>query len=822
MRPSIQMAFVLSCSLSALGIAADSNAVPRELGPSDWASIQKAYEAARLELHSSASGATGHNPGQRWRSHFDGRGVLVEPNHGAWTWGLELSGYGRGSDWVNVTTPTRTITNGATSTYVWDDRLEEWYVNERRGLEHGFTLRSRPSGDASDDLRIDLEVRGDSVPRADADARGVTFCDGDGVARIHYSGLLAFDADGRTLPARLVASEGTVQFVVEDRHATYPITIDPIAQQAYLKASNCDAGDTFGHCVAISGDTVAIGSFGEDGAATGVNGNEADNSADGAGAVYVFVRSGSTWTQQAYVKASNTEAFDAFGSSVALSGDTLVVGALNESSSAVGVNGNQSSNAASGAGAAYVFVRSGSTWTQQAFLKASNTQAFDNFGHAVAIDGDTIVVSAIFESSNAVGINGNQSNNSAGAAGAVYVFVRVGSAWFQQAYIKASNTGASDNFGVDLALSGNTLVVGASSEDSASVGVNGAQGSNAAPESGAAYVFVRSGSTWSQQAYLKASNTESFDGFGFTVAVSGDTVLVGAGGEDSNANAVNGNQSNNLLTSAGAAYVFVRSGTTWSQQAYLKPANAGALDIFGHQVAIDGDVAVVASREEQSAATGINGDASDNSLFSAGAAYVFARTGSTWSQQAYVKPSNTSAGDVFAFAIDLSGDTLVASSLGEDSAATGVNGNEADESAPEAGAAYVYTVPCGQSSPYGTGCAGAGGFVPFVRATGCASGNGSLKVNVTSGLGGAPILFVLGTSSTSQPVGGACTLLVQPLFVVGGVALSGSGAGNGTLSIPASIPGNVVPGPVMIQVAVMDAASPIGAALSNGLQLDFE
>jgi hypothetical protein len=173
------MAFVLSCSLSALGIAADSNAVPRELGPSDWASIQKAYEAARLELHSSASGATGHNPGQRWRSHFDGRGVLVEPNHGAWTWGLELSGYGRGSDWVNVTTPTRTITNGATSTYVWDDRLEEWYVNERRGLEHGFTLRSRPSGDASDDLRIDLEVRGDSVPRADADARGVTFCDGE-------------------------------------------------------------------------------------------------------------------------------------------------------------------------------------------------------------------------------------------------------------------------------------------------------------------------------------------------------------------------------------------------------------------------------------------------------------------------------------------------------------------------------------------------------------------------------------------------------------------------------------------------------------------
>jgi hypothetical protein len=151
------------------------------------------------------------------------------------------------------------------------------------------------------------------------------------------------------------------------------------------------------------------------------------------GAAYVFVREGTTWTQQAYLKASNTGAEDYFGYSVAVSGDTVVMGAPEDDSNATGVNGNQANNSAAGAGAAYVFVREGTTWTQQAWLKASNTGGpssgrpnGDNFGYSVAVSGDTVAVGAWEEDSNATGVNGSQSNNSAGESGAAYVFTGAG------------------------------------------------------------------------------------------------------------------------------------------------------------------------------------------------------------------------------------------------------------------------------------------------------------------------------------------------------------------------------------------------------------
>ncbi len=186
---------------------------------------------------------------------------------------------------------------------------------------------------------------------------------------VTYAKLKVWDAAGRNLPARFLASNAGVGLSIDERGAHYPITIDPIAQQAYLKASNTGANDFFGASVAISGNTVVVGAYGEDSAATGVNGNQANNSAIDSGAAYVFVRSGSTWTEQAYLKASNTGAGDFFGASVAISGDTVVVGAYTEDSVATGVNGNQANNGATDSGAAYVFVRSGSTWTQQAYLK---------------------------------------------------------------------------------------------------------------------------------------------------------------------------------------------------------------------------------------------------------------------------------------------------------------------------------------------------------------------------------------------------------------------------------------------------------------------
>src|SRR6266568_2258439 len=240
----------------------------------------------------------------------------------------------------------------------------------------------------------------------------------------------------------------------------------------------------------------------------------------------------STIAQQAYLKASNTGAGDAFGWSVAVSGDTVVVGAVVEDSNATGVNGNQANNSAGDSGAAYVFVRSGTNWAQQAYLKASSTGGGDAFGQSVAVSGDTVVVGAHFEDSNATGVNGNQANNSAGDSGAAYVFARSGTNWAQQAYLKASNTDADDQFGFSVAVSGDTLVVGAWTEASNASGVNGDQNDNSALGAGAAYVFVRNGTNWSQQAYLKASNTEAGDNFGLTVAVSGNTVVVGSLGED--------------------------------------------------------------------------------------------------------------------------------------------------------------------------------------------------------------------------------------------------------------------------------------------------
>ena len=472
----------------------------------------------------------------------------------------------------------------------------------------------------------------------------------------------------------------------------------------YFKASTSDAGDRFGGTVSLStdGNTLAVGTTSEDSNATGINGDQSDNSASRSGAAYVFVRSGTSWSQQAYIKASNTGASDQFGISLSLSGDgnTLAVGANAEDSNATGINGDQSDNSASFSGAAYVYVRSGTSWSQQAYIKASNAEAGDSFGQSLSlsVDGNTLAVGANTEASNATGINGDQSDNSVIAAGAAYVFVRSGTSWSQQAYIKASNTGASDQFGVSLSLSGdgNTLAVGANAEASNATGINGDQSDNSASFSGATYVYVRSGTSWSQQAYIKASNAEASDSFGrsLSLSVAGNTLAVGASGEDSNATGINGDQSDNSAGTSGAAYVFVRSGTSWSQQAYVKASNTEASDRFGLAVSLsaDGSALAVGASGEDSNAAGINGDQSDNSASGSGAAYVFVRSGAMWSQQAYAKASNTGGDDQFGAAVGLSadGNTLAVGADDESSNATGVGGDQSDNSASRSGAAYVY------------------------------------------------------------------------------------------------------------------------------------
>lgn len=435
------------------------------------------------------------------------------------------------------------------------------------------------------------------------------------------------------------------------------------SQQAYLKASNTGINDRMGNSVAVAGDTAVVGAHLEDSNATSVNGDQNNDNAPDAGAAYVFVRSGTNWLQQAYLKASNAEADDEFGLAVDISGDTVVVGAHNEDSNATGSNGDGADNSVSEAGAAYVFVRTNANWIQQAYIKPSNPADFHRFGNAVAIDDDTIVI-------------GSSTENSGGnLSGAAYVFVRDGTNWTEQAFLKASNLSASDRFGSSVDIDGNTLVVGAFREGN---------------DEGAAYVFVRFGSNWLEQAYLKASNPDLDDNFGRSVAISGDTVIVGANEERSNATGVNGNQTDNSANEAGAAYIFVRSGTNWTQQAYLKASNTGAGDQFGQTVAIHENKAVVGALFEASNATGVNGNESNNSAFHAGAAYVFSRNGVTWTQQAYLKASNSGFTDWFGRSVAVDGNTVLIGTYGDDSNATGVNGDDGNGSAGASGAAFVF------------------------------------------------------------------------------------------------------------------------------------
>ncbi len=471
----------------------------------------------------------------------------------------------------------------------------------------------------------------------------------------------------------------------------------------YFKATNTSADDRFGHSIALSanGQVMAIGVPNE------------DDSQEDSGAVYVYVLyQGKYWTPQMFLKASNPGEGDAFGRSLALSADgrTLAVGAEEEDSNATnatGSEGDQSDNSASDSGAVYVFKQGINTWTQEAYIKASNTGAGDRFGASLSLsaDGTFLAVGAPREDSSASGIpsiSDDQMNDDAVDSGAVYLFKSLGYGvypWFQQAYIKASNTGAGDLFGNSLALSadGLSLAVGAVWEDSDATGINGNQtdyfrGVN----SGAVYMFTQSEDTWSQQAYIKASNSGGQDRFGESVALSseGDVLAVGAIGEASNATGINGDQGDNAELNSGAVYVFSRNADSWSQQAYIKASNSEDGDKFGSRLALsaDGSALAVSALGEDSSATGMGGNPSDNAMLSSGAVYLFSHSADNWTQQAYVKAPNTDEGDRFGASVALSedGSFLAVGAITEDSNATRINGDQADNSASNSGAVYLY------------------------------------------------------------------------------------------------------------------------------------
>ena len=519
----------------------------------------------------------------------------------------------------------------------------------------------------------------------------------------------------------------------------------PLEQIGYIKAVNAEAYDHFacggaspshtGNSIAISRDgrTMAIGAPHESGGATGVNGDPDDNGVFGSGAVYVFVRDGGAWVQQAYVKASNTGLLDHFGSSVALSsdGNTMAVAAHFESGGATGIDGDQGDDSVPQSGAVYIFTREGENWTQQSYIKASNTGRApvgddlgdgDQFGYAIALsgDGDTLAVGAIAEDSGARTIDGDQADDSVISTGAVYVFTRAAGRWEQQAYLKASNSDQGDLFGFAVAISadGDTLVASSYDEDGGTRVINGPADDNSRRASGALFVFERDGDVWTETTYLKGSKNEETDQLGYSVSISddGNTIASGVGDEDCLTPGVNpsGCADDSMPQTGGnvwvgAAYVFVRSGDTWAEQAFIKATNPRPYNSFGVKIALSGDgntLAVPAYLEDEGA-RGIYGPEPSplmivpnldpwreeiDQAVESGAVYLYTRDGETWSPRAYIKASNADIGDEFGSAVALSvdGRLLAVGAHNESSAARGLDGNQDDNTAPQSGAVYLF------------------------------------------------------------------------------------------------------------------------------------
>ena len=360
-------------------------------------------------------------------------------------------------------------------------------------------------------------------------------------------------------------------------------------QQAKLLADVAAGNDYAGRAVALDGDTAVVGAAGAD-----VGGN------DGQGAAFVYVRSGGVWTQQARLVADDGVAGDEFGFALAISGDRIVVGAR---FAAIG--------GVDGQGAAYVFERSGTTWTQQAKLAATDGAAFDGYGNSVAIDGGTIVVGA----QNAT-VNGNMSQ------GAAYVYAFDGG-WNFESRLSASDGAAWVQFGRAVSVRGDSVLVGAVS---AMIGANQGQG--------AAYVFTRGGGNWSERTRLIASDGEPWDGFGGAVALDAGQAIIGA--------------SSNGMASQGAAYVFVGSGADWREQGKLVASDAFDGDNFGTSVALSGGVAMAGSLFSDLAG-----------VQNAGAVYVYMRSGDAWTEQAKLVAEDASDGAEFGIGVALDGSTAV-------------------------------------------------------------------------------------------------------------------------------------------------------------------
>jgi hypothetical protein len=584
--------------------------------------LRQAFERTIYGAEVHGQGYRAANPAQHFNVEFDASGARLMHSKGSTT--FRFLGYGYGEN-LRGPVPARPEAGGSRVEYRRGP-LTEWYSNGPDALEQGFTLERRPGqAEGGEPLVIALAVEGELSPVLDQ-SRSAVLLESEGRIILRYAGLRAWDAEGRPAKAWLDVRGREVRLVIEDRDAKYPLVVDPgWSQQAELIASDAAINDRFGWAVAVSGDTAVIGAPNK---TIGTNTSQ--------GAAYVFVRNGGAWSQQAELTASDGATNDSFGDSVAVSGDTVVVGADFKN---IGTNPN--------GGAAYIFTRTGTAWSQQAELTAQDATGDDHFGFSVAISGETAVIGA----PNKATVQPFQ--------GAAYVYVWSGTSWGLQTELTSGHTTVSDEqFGISVSISGDTAVVGAY--------LQRIPATSTSP--GAAYAFVRSGTTWSEQAELTAPDGLTGDNFGRSVSVSGDSVLIGAPAKPVGTN-----------PNQGVAYVLVRTGTSWSVQNELTASDGVAYDAFGFSVSLSGDAGVMGSPYK--------GFTNPNSPFQ-GAAYGFTRSGTLWSQQTELIGSDSDDYNEFGLSVSESGGTAL----------IGAYGKQLTPNVPQ-GVAYAFVNPSVNQQP---------------------------------------------------------------------------------------------------------------------------
>jgi len=429
--------------------------------------------------------------------------------------------------------------------------------------------------------------------------------------------------------------------------STYSIAVHRAGSEvAYLKAGSPSESDLMGTAIDLDGDTLVVATYLDDSSATRIDGDEANDDARDTGAAYVYVRNGGGWTRQAYLKASDAMPNDRMGGQAAISGDTLVLGALSADASGI-------SSIAPRPGHARVFVRSGGMWKEQAKLSPKDGTAADWFGYGVSIEGDTIVVGA------------PHFGGRADSGGTAYVFTRTGETWTEVSTVRPRNPVASSMFGSNVAIRGDTLLVAAEQEASGQ---------------GAVYVFARNAGGWMELQRLAADEPADSKNFGYGMALRGGTLAVGAPGA----------AESSLFSAAGSVYLFERSAGEFRPNGVLHATVPRTSDYFGCSVCLTDRTLVVGASGDDSGGRGVAADPARGGGDLSGAAYLFTRDASGWTSPTFLKSSNSDPRDGFGFGVSCSETGVAVSAPFESSRASGLGGDGSDNSRLNSGAFYLF------------------------------------------------------------------------------------------------------------------------------------